>query len=402
MINTKILQSLILLSILIAAVHTQAKDISAEQDNLLFLITGLQANLEQATSGSGSMTLTSQGSYFAPDSKAPHQASVAFSFKGDKIRYDRTFSYDRNTRKEATDSRYTFQYIQYPDDDKDYAVPNAYIREKDFLAGSEFHGEVINLKRIMQPHALSLKQLIKVVEDGLAEVIIEEQPDGIFIARLLKKGEPDNEIQLWFDPEKGYNIIREKRLHQGLLLNDIERDFQNIDGIWMLRTLSWTRYAAEQNPDGQQAIDGKQYFEVKELNLNQQIPEETFNLRGFGLKPKTHIWDMIAGVDYTLEPMAAIEQQVSEILESLESAKINLPPIKQSNSTQEESKSISSLTQPKNSNDKNTAKATISNKQSKPSVCPKKTNSSIYFVAVLFIIVGVGAALLAKIRKSQQ
>ena len=140
------------------------------------------------------------------------------------------------------------------------------------------------------------------------------------MVRLLKGGKEDDELYLWFDGKEGFNIVHEKRIQNKMILNDIQRTFQNIDGIWMLKSFSWTRYAAESGVDGKQHIDGKQYCEVVELNLNKQIPDETFDLRGFGLKPRTHVWDKISGVDYTLDPLAAVQDQVKEIMQSVETS----------------------------------------------------------------------------------
>ena len=277
MFNVKTLSIFLALFALSVEAQSASEQTSEDETMFSFLVAGFQSNIGKASSGEGSLISKGQGDYFARGAEKPRQFNAKFFFDGEKIRYDRTFDYGRNPSKDAKDGRFHFEFLEYPVDNKSYSTPNAYIRNKEFLSGGAFIGEIVDVKRIMEPQLIPLEDGLKVVEKGQIKVTMEEQSDGTSMARLLSEA-ISLEVHLWFDPEKGFNIVREKTIQDGVITDNIERTFQDVDGVWMLKSLLWTRYATEEDPNGKQPTDSTQYFEVGELKLNNQIPEDTFNL----------------------------------------------------------------------------------------------------------------------------
>jgi len=302
-----------------AVVHAETADVSEPKVALEYLISGMQSNLAKFSSGRGAMTWKGEGAYFAHDSKEPRRFNATFAFDGAKLRFDRTFVHDRIPVKMAINDWRLFEYLQYGEDKGSFSGSDAYIRPKDAFKGGEFFGEIVNIKRIMEPRATTLEQLLNAIQTDDIEVIISGSSDGISMVRVLKQDASGKELHLWFDTNKGFNIVREKYIRKGIVHDDIEREVQDIDGIWVLKSFSWTRYSTDRQPDtGQpQVIIGKQRIDVLNLEVNIPIPEKEFDLRGFGLSPNTRVWDTIANVDYTLDPILAIERQVDKIMESL-------------------------------------------------------------------------------------
>lgn len=297
-----------------AGVASDKKDV----DYFSFLAAGLENNLSKADTGRGTIVIKSQGDFFAPGSEHPRTTTALFMFAGDSLRYDRTFDYERPPRKEAISGRYFYQYLEYPEDSQPSSTPNAYVRSREYWEkSSPFYGEDVDVKRMMQPHGPLLEQLVSAVEEGLATVEAKEEDDGTVMVMISKAGQEGDGFRLWFDPRRGFSIVREERIIKGAVFHKIGRIVEEVDDVWMLKALTWTKPGKKNGSDIAVPSTSKIEFLITELKLHEHIPEETFNLRGFDLPPRTRVWDMIMDVDYTLDPIVAIEKQVDEIMESL-------------------------------------------------------------------------------------
>lgn len=115
---------------------------------------------------------------------------------------------------------------------------------------------------------------------------------------------------------------------------------------------------------------------------------------------------MIAGVDYTLKPMEAIEEQVSLILKSLETdpllqeSTINEGGEKQPKfMSSHEEKEDTNLAPPTEVNVQDSAKVQVTEKPLKHS---GNLHVTVYIIVILCIILGIAGVLLAKTKRSRQ
>jgi len=272
------------------------------------LLIAMEANLDSIQSGRGKMLWKAHGDYFGAKGEEARTIEATFVFDGDHLRYDRRFNYGRAPRKDATNGKYWFEALY----DADPPAVSLKLAGKD--QGGRFEGEVIDIKRLMQPWEVDLKRFRQVAESGFLDgkASVTRGADGVFVVRIVLE-ERNRGLKLWVDPKKGFNITREQLDYKGHLLNDMRRTFQEIDGKWALKTFSWTRYYPESD-----RISGTEEVVVETLEVDCPIPAETFDLRGFDLPPKTRVTDEDKRITFRFNPAVAIEETIEEtILDAL-------------------------------------------------------------------------------------
>jgi len=296
------------------AVVASASGAADDQVTFEYVASGMLDNLSKLRSGRGTVHWRGVGERFAPGDKEPRTFQATFAFDGDRIRYDQVFGYDRLAKKTANNGKLCFEYLEQTQTGKPLANPDAYIRPPDAFRGGERSGEAVNIVKVMEPFAGGLTECLEALKGGQVTVRMSRTAEGLYLAELAREGKEGSEWQLLFDPEKGYNIVSEKRTHQGSVLEDISRTFTKSGDVWVLKILVHTRYA----PGTAGEKDGVQELHVDEIELNVKMSESTFDLRGFGLPPTTHVWDTVTGIDYTLDPFVAVADQIDKILASVD------------------------------------------------------------------------------------
>ncbi len=245
-----------------------------------------------------------------------------FAFSDGQLRFDRTFDYDRPPTREVISGEYYYEHLAYESDSGPNGVPNVYVRGS--KGKGPFYGEVIDIKRLMEPEGPRLDDLCRAVEAGTANAETEEQPGGTVKATLSSAKRVGEDIILWFDPSKGFALVREQFRKKGNVSRQIERTFAQIDGVWVMKSLKSTKYAEAIDASVQPLVKGTLELTFKNVRLNEKIADETFTLQGMGLRPKTRVWDTLSGVNYTLDPLQGILQQVERIMNEL---KANVPKL---------------------------------------------------------------------------
>jgi hypothetical protein len=161
----------------------------------------------------------------------------------------------------------------------------------------------------MQPYGSTFAEMISPIETGLGVIRVSTETNGRIKvhAVVTTKRVPDEWIG-WFDPKQGYALVRETRTTNGIPLDDIEREYQQINNLWVLKSLVRQRLKE----------GGFCRITVQEVEINIPIDEQTFDLRGFGLVPRTRVVDKTKKMEYTLHPSAAVEEQVRNIMATLD------------------------------------------------------------------------------------
>jgi len=291
-----------------------------EEATIEYVLTGMQSNAEKINTGRGSLSWVQEGEHFAPRAEAPSTFNATFSFDGPKLRYDREFGDDRTPRKCAINGQFWYEYRVYGHDSYPHVRPDAYVRSASLLEGSEFYGNVIDLRRMTQPKIATGEEILDAIAAGDVTCSIADKGDDCYTLTLRPPGDSDKEWRLTLDGGQGYNVTREQKVYKGQLVDDVHREFQPVDGIWVLKSLDWVRYAEGSKADsvGQAPVDGRQRVTVNDVTLNTNVSDATFTLRGFGLPPRTRVWDEVSGIQYTLDPVAAVDEQIDRIMDALE------------------------------------------------------------------------------------
>lgn len=291
--------------------HCRAEEISFES-----LLIAAQANTDQLRTGEGQFTIEELGPFFTDSFEDIRQTISTFAFEEDKVRTDREFDYNRGSMKEAWSGGY--HYLSF--DEQHAEVPNAYIKKPRFLSPSAYiNGQHVDLRRAMQTWQFSYDVLIREYQNGtLQGVTVQAQDDGTYLVFMPLE---DDEYWFWFDPAQGFGVTREQYWSRGVLANQIKRSFLKIDDVWTLSGVEWDRYDREGNHSGK--LTGK----VELLQINHDIPDSQFDIRGFDLPPHTEVINTIDGLRFTLDPIARIDRAVYRLERLNEAHNINVAPL---------------------------------------------------------------------------
>jgi len=149
----------------------------------------------------------------------------------------------------------------------------------------------------MNPEGGSIQELLSVMDSLPVEVEMERTGDGLVEAGL-KSTETGDVWRLLFEERKSFNIVLEESLRGDKVRSRIERTFKEREGVWYIDSYVHDSYASIPPDVFPERIE----FRIEEIEVNVEVPGETFSYRGFGLPARIHVWDSAKGVDYEAGP----------------------------------------------------------------------------------------------------
>jgi len=305
------------------------------REEAAYLLGAARANLDRLQSGHGKAVWrisAHQGAFFGVPQGVTRSKSVDFSFQGSKLRFDITYGPGKRkaadgevelleplhpSTKAAYDGSAYYEYVYYPIHQEPGATPDAYIREGSFSEGGELVGSRVDIKWLMKPKAASMGELRKALSTMPMDV---RRLSAEEVQVTINEPDSGDTLELVFDERQGLNIVREELASaDGEVSWVVHRSYRQHEGCWCLSHFRYERPSAAGTGDATGSID----VEIDLAEINNDIPADTFNLLGFGLPARTHVWDLILGVDYTLSPEKAVTEQVERLLSM--HAHIDLP-----------------------------------------------------------------------------
>lgn len=279
------------------AVYSQ--DVTAEH-----LLEAALTNLDKIASGRGTLKVEVFGPYFGSDFERGRSKMGELCFSGDMARFDRTLEDGKLRVIDMFDGTRLMRAGPFSGSKAQIVV-----RTVDMKKESAYWGARLDLRGYAEPPTYSLQNLLEAVKLGYVESTISHESDGT--SKLVHKEGPNDpaEFILWFDPSKGYAVVREQLYYKGKLEEEIQREFEDCGGIFVVKTCKMTRYVPESDK-----VDGILRMDMQDFQLNVAVDPKLFTLGGLGVDPASEVTDKDIGLHYVADPASAVEENVEALL----------------------------------------------------------------------------------------